>query len=431
MKPIKFEIKETLSTGKNMLSIEKDFELGNISFKCNDNLSGSINRKESKPLPNDSDFIKLRDQYNGIDNISCLSDKLDNRGYCLKSQKEETEKIETPLIMDDEAEKIYKELFKRKVKDKKQFLLKNYTALRDLHESFVMKIPNNNKKTKFITNLKMKYLKTFKEDIGFIIPTKCQIRIYEICYPLDSSFIMTDQNNKTEIPILGDQSEFKRIKQIIFDKNEEDYKYLIEEKFPEMAGKDYFQELSEYYSLWLDNQNHQQAHELALSLKENYLKDSKMNVFLNSNMMKPSDEKIYIRKISKNAQKEIKSMPYIHRLSVYNKHKVFPELIEMSVNQKYFDAVNYTPSFRDGMQGFKWATYCRTKHVLEFHIDRIITKLNFKRELIAHEPEFSFCKSCLKNEQGKVVSKRCNVWYQGWIQDNNFYSEYYMSFVLN
>lgn len=129
---------------------------------------------------------------------------------------------------------------------------------------------------------------------------KSQIRIFEMCYPLNSSFLMTDYNNRKECLMFGDYSEFKRVKQIIFDKKEQDYTYLLEEKNPEMVDKAYFGQRLEYYSSWLDSQNNQDAHDLAMGLRSRYNRDLNVNIYLNSNKSNLNHSKIHIRQFSKN-----------------------------------------------------------------------------------------------------------------------------------
>ena len=430
MKSYKSKMNNTLSTGENMLYAQKDFQLDNFSSQS-DNYRDGGNNNNPKSIASYDDFMNLSGQYKGIDKTSCMSNQLDNKHYRVKPYKEETEKIETPLIMNDDEEKIYKELFKKKVRDKKKFLLKADIVLRKLYGEPTTELATYKKKTMFMQKLKIKYLKTFKENIDPLIPAKCQVRIYEVCYPLDSSILMNDQKNKPEIAIVGDQSEFKRIKQIIFDKKEQDYKYLLEEKFPEMATKAYFESLSEYYSSWLDSQNNRHAHNLALSIQESYHKDSKLNVQLKSNDLTSNCSKVYVHQLSQNAQNHIKSMPYFRRLNVYNINRVFPELIEMSVNQQYMDAVNCTPTFNDSMQGFKFLSYIKTKHVLNFQLMRTKAKLNFKNGVTKDEPDFSFGMDCLQNKKGRIICKRLDIYTQGWIENDCFFVEYYGSFAMS
>ena len=121
----------------------------------------------------------------------------------------------------------------------------------------------------------------------------------------------------------------------------------------------------------------------------------------------------------------------MRKLVVYSKNKDFPEITEMSINQKYIDTVNYRPTFRDGIQGFKWLQCFSSNYLLTFHLMRIQAESNFNNGSTITEPDFSFSWNCLKNEQGKVVSKRCNNWQQCWIENNNFYFEYYATFVIN
>ena len=279
-------------------------------------------------------------------------------------------------------------------------------------------------------NLKLKYLKSLREAITMKSSNR-QIRVYQSFYPLDSSLLMTDPNNITETSILGNYSEFKRIKQIIFDKEEQEYKYLVEEKFPGMADEAYFERQREYYCSWLNSQNNQKAHYLAVGLMESYRKDLKVYMRLGSDKYKSNQSKIHISQFSKNTQKHIKSVPYIRRLVVYYNNKDFPEVTEMSINQKYIDTVNYKPTFSDGMQGFKWLQYFSSKYWLAFHILRIQVESNFNNGNTITEPDFSFGWSCLKNEQGIAVDKMCTHWQQCWIENNNFYFEYYVTFDIN
>ena len=421
MKSYKLGKNKTLSTGENMPYIHPEFLLNNISSSNNSSTNNIIVGSDPTPIASYTDFTKLRDRYKGIDNTSCLSDKLDNKDFSVKKYEKEAEEIKIPLIMDDKEEKTYKELFKQKANEKKK--LNTNKALKKLREAS-SKEKNANKK---LRNLKLKYLIT--QRIEPIIPIKKQVRIFENYYPLDSSFIINDQKNITETAVLGDFSEFKRIKQIIFDKKEQEYKYLLEEKFPGMVDKAYFDKQMLHYSLWLDSQNNQLAHRFKTCLKARYDSVLGINLQLNSDDFKVNSSKFYIRELSKDTQKHIKSMPFVRRLVVHSHNKVFPELTEMSINQEFIDTVNYTQTFRDSEEGFKWVKYYKIKFALKHYIKRMQTKFMFGT--IVNTPDFSLQTSCLKNEQGKVVSKRFNIWSQCWIENNNYYSETYASFILN
>ena len=432
MKSCKFEKNITLSTGECKPYVQKDFQLKDINLEYDDQIMvGGGSNSHVK----DVNFINLMETYKGTDKISCLSDKLDNRDYQVKKYEENVEKINMPLIMDDKEKTFYKELFIKKARDKKNILLMTKRALKELRKETSTKKITKKKPTKLYYHrtqqLKLTYLKTFKENINRIIPIKGQIRIHESYYPLDSDFIITNQKNKTEIACLGDWSEFKRIKQIIFDKKEQEYKYFLEEKFPGMQDKAYFDRQIEYYFAWLDSQNSKEVHDFGTCLKTKQNSDTKISMQLNSIKFNSNFSKIYVKQFSKSVQEHIKSTPFMRRLVVYNTSKVFPELIEGSVNQMFFDAVNYTPTFGDGMQGLKWIKYFGSKILLRIQSMRMRSKASSNSDIIVKTPEFILTSSCLKNEQGKIISKRCNLWHQCWVENNNFYSETYASFSIN
>ena len=342
----------------------------------------------SNPIGSYEDFINLRNEYKDTDKTSCLSDKINDKDYRLQTCKS---------------------------------LFKNLMTELDI---------NNNELKAKTKKLTIKILTTCKQDVERTFPIKNQIRIYDVQYPLDSSFIIT-QEKYPEHLILGDYSEFKRVTQMIFDKKEQDYTYLIEEKFPGMADKAYFDRNLEYYSSWLDSQSNEDSHQMATALRTRYNKDFKVSRWLNSDKLKSNHLKIYIHQLSENVLQLIKSMPYIRRLTVYNKAKVFPEIIEISINQKYIDAVNYTPTFSDVMQRLKWLWYFRPEHFLDFHTINFLTKINLNDCAISNTPDNSFFYDCLKDEHGKVVSKEFNIWHQNWIENGNLYFEYFVSFVMN
>ena len=384
-----------------------------------------------------SDFIDLRKKTKRMSKTSILSDELNNKDCHLKPYEKESGFFKTPLHMHDKEKKTSKGLYNGKslFKDKKLSTVNDRifqeVSKYNMRENFSNFSDINIFEDKISKNLKIKYLNAIKKQIPSIIPTENNIRVNESYYPLSSSFLLLGQNNQTGGIVLGDQSQYKRIKQMIFDKKEQDYKYLLEEKFPEMENEDYFDKRSDYYCDWLDSQNNQQAHDLAEGIVASKSKDLKVFILLNSNKFKLKGSKVYLRQLSKNAQKHIKTMPYMRRKTVYNINKSFPELVEMSINQKYLDVVNYTPTFRDDSEGLKWVKYFRTKHLLDFNIQKINTKFKFSDSNIVDTFDFSFCMDCQKNEQGRTVSSRCNIWHQCWVEDGIFYAEYYSTFVIN
>ena len=444
MKLHKFEENKSCCYDENISCGQKDLRLENLSdpeyseFKnsrydvsCKgiSSLGSDIENKvyivgkDFDPPTLYADFTNLRCKSRRRNNSPCLSDELNNKDY-LKNYEKETGFVKKRSNMHHKENKITN--FKYESKKRKPNKLFNYMTISPVEET----IHHGVLKHKIMKNLKIKYLKAFKEQIQPIIRTENHIRVYESYYPLSSSFLLLSQNNQTGGMIMGDQSEFKRVKQMIFDKKEQDYKYLLEEKFPQMANGAYFEKQFKYYCAWLDSQNNKQAHDLVKGIQNSCSKSLRVFLMLNSDRFRSNSSRFYIRQLSKTAQKKIKTMPYMRRKTVYNKNKSFPELIEMSINQKYIDVVNYTPTFRDGSEGLKWVQYFRTKHLLKFHMMKIDAKFKFSDSSIVDTPDFTFCMDCQKNEEGKTVSKRLDVWHQSWVEDGIFYSEYYSTFRI-
>ena len=380
------------------------------------------------------DFKSLKSKSRVECNGSCMSSKLDNKDYRVGVYDQVKQDISSNLSeIYDKQTKVCKKLITQNIKRRKSNTTCDIIVIERLknclRKSTQQKKISNHKACKKIITLNLKYLKQITERIDLTIQMNEQIRLLEENYYLDSSFVMTNENNRSDCCLLGNQSEFKRVKQIIFDKKEKDYKYILEEKFPELSNLAHFKNQLKYYCSWLDSQNNKDAHDFALLLNGSYQKKLKIFDFLNSDKYQSTDSKVYISKISDDSLEIIKTMPYIRRLNAYHKNGSY-ELKDMSINQKYIDVVNYTPTYQDGMQALKWLYYFRSKNWVNQHLCRLRTGLTESQDYIKYTHDVKFEYDIQKNEQGEVVSNCCSIWKQAWIENGTFYSEHYCSFFI-
>ena len=124
-------------------------------------------------------------------------------------------------------------------------------------------------------------------------------------------------------------------------------------------------------------------------------------------------------------------MPYVRRFTEYNKNKAYPELIEISINQKYIDAVNYKPALSESSQCLEFLHYFCSRNLLNILTMKKPQQINFNDGNLVDTPYFSFCWDCLRNKNGKVISRKFSIWHQDCIENGNFYSEYYATFEVN
>ena len=425
----------------NNLSSIEDIETINCKIKLVDESFCSFGPElENKLLMIGNDFgpgtsyVDLKDfqkKSNVIYNKSIISDKIHDKDYYINHMKDHY----MNNIQDDNDNDLFEiEAKKNGFCSRKK---KNKSVM-DIIQKEIMKI-DYLKSLKVISseivnkkehNFKLKFLKCKYEKINRTIEPMSEVRFFEQSFPLDSDILLTDKNDRKYCLILGDLSRFKNVVNFVFDKEDKSYNYRVEEKCSEMPNKEWFYKQIEYYFKWLNSQNDKKARELCNHLELSVKKDEKVFDLQKSNALisNTSQNKKYIYKICKNAQTNIKTRPYFRKVVKYNVANGFPSLTKQSMNQKFADIINYTPTFQDGMQGLSFFLCFQSKDWLQIHLESLKKKF-IKTVFEKSKPDVEMNIECLKNTEGKLVSKKLNIWHQGWIENGEYYSEYFLCFL--
>ena len=163
----------------------------------------------SNPPTLHADFMIERKNLKRTGSTSILPDELNNKDCHLKPHKSQVF-LKTPSDMHDKEKKTLKELLDAKSLFKRNKSFTVYDRIRqeltkyNAQQHFMIFDRENHFVDKLKKNLRIKYLNNSKEQIQSIIPTENYIRIYELYYPLSSSFLLSDKNNQTGYMIMGD-----------------------------------------------------------------------------------------------------------------------------------------------------------------------------------------------------------------------------------
>ena len=84
------------------------------------------------------------------------------------------------------------------------------------------------------------------------------VRILDYFFPLDSSFISNQENEKLETSLFHDLAKYKRIIKITKEQNLDIFTYFLEEKFP--IDRKIYQNTSNYFIEWLESLGDSEAH---------------------------------------------------------------------------------------------------------------------------------------------------------------------------
>ena len=111
------------------------------------------------------------------------------------------------------------------------------------------KKPDKNKLEKLRSNqkkLKIIYMTPMTSDLNPIH----SVRFMDYVFPLDTSFLLSDNKHRKEHFVFGDPRTFKRIKKMTVDKNTKEETRVIEEKFIDTACPNKGIETFPYFIMW-------------------------------------------------------------------------------------------------------------------------------------------------------------------------------------
>jgi len=132
---------------------------------------------------------------------------------------------------------------------------------------------------------------------------------------------------------------YKRVTSISIDKENKIYTFKLAEKYPQNEDVANIEKKFEYFCSYLDSQNNELAHNVAEIIRKSYKKDNIIKLLVNQDTFNSSKEKFYIFKICDSKHDSLLQMPYFKRLTKYHKNMNAPELIEITVNQKFLDLI--------------------------------------------------------------------------------------------
>lgn len=178
-----------------------------------------------------------------------------------------------------------------------------------------------------------------------------RVRILDWSFPLDMEFLSNpDYVFKHLLYILN----FKKIVELVYDKNEKTWEYVFEERFPDstvIKGYDSMQ----YYIQWLTSMGNASFYQFAKiiqSYQSSRVRQSDCQYFKNkSNILDLAtpqslnrNERVWISKLPVSLTNEINKKPWIKRISCADLSKKKGNLHSIKINEKYVEVTGSKPS---------------------------------------------------------------------------------------
>jgi hypothetical protein len=220
----------------------------------------------------------------------------------------------------------------------------------------------------------LKYL-TERPTFQFPLHIGRDIRIWDYIFPFDSTFKNSNENLRIPQLLLGGLMQIKRLTKFVYSKEDKEWTYHIEQKYPSsMGGHEQEDRNLAHYCEWCRNLGDSQAYELGQCLEAlNKRRGEKigiiskkillfaLKVILGDILLRfMGQKKKMIQELSAEELNFINQYPHFIRKSCFDIERGVDEVVQIRLNDKFCEETGMVPSTSDGFSGLGFLRYLST-----------------------------------------------------------------------